>query len=230
MSRVTRVFPVFVVGIGLLVLVLAACSGSGGEGGEEASQAPPEEWRLVEEARIGSVDDPEDALSQVGTLLPLPGGGAWFIENADRQIRVVGREGRLSGRVGRPGQGPGEFTIPAGLGWWKGSTDTIWVGDRASRRISLFSLDGTFLESHPMPTVEWNGQWVVAHPGVVGPEGVGIGLASGGGTGRDLERADRGLQEVRDTREPDDSGRGGGGVRDRHDSPSSPAPRNFGKG
>ncbi len=47
-------------------------------------------------------------------------------------------------RIGRRGEGPGEFVRPIALGW---KADTLWVGDPSLRRISLFQQDGAFVRS-----------------------------------------------------------------------------------
>jgi hypothetical protein len=173
---------VFRLGAGCSLVLLAACSGA--DDSSDASELPPNTWQLVETARIGSVDGPDDALTRVGALLPLPNGAAWFVEPTERQVRVIGPDGRLSGRVGGPGQGPGEFTIPGRMGWWSGNYDTIWVADQMSGNVALFSSEGSFGRSLRVPQVERNDEWVLSHPAAVGPDGVGLGIVQyrpGGG-------------------------------------------------
>ncbi len=156
--------------------LLAGCGG--GDPSARAADRPPEVGSLVEEVRIGSADGVDDTLSQVGIVLPLPGGGVWFIEGSERLIRVVDAEGRLTDRVGRQGQGPGEFMIPARLGWWEGSRDTVWVTDPGTRRISLFATDGTFGRTLAMNPVELNPNQTVSQIMGIGTGEVGLGLAA----------------------------------------------------
>lgn len=163
-------------GIGTWVALLAVGCG-GADQAAAVGEVPPERWSLVETARIGSVDGADDALTRVGAFLPMPGGGAWFVEPVERRVRTVDGAGGLSGSVGGPGQGPGEFTIPGTMGWWNGSSDTIWVSDEFAGTISLFDKTGTFLRSIRMEPVEWNDEWVVTQPRAIGPGGVGLGLA-----------------------------------------------------
>lgn len=158
-----------------IFLVLVGCAGADEHVGSR--DVPRETWRLVETARIGSVDGADDALTRVGALLPMPDGGAWLVEPAERRIRAVDPDGTLRALIGGPGQGPGEFTVPGTMGWWNGSPDTVWVSDEFAMRVSLFSLDGEFARSFRMDPIEWEGQWVVAQPTVIGPASVGLGLA-----------------------------------------------------
>lgn len=141
-----------------------------------ALESPPEEWLLVDTVRIGSVDGPDDNLTRVGALVAMPGGGAWFTQPTEQVIRIIDEEGRLAGRAGGKGQGPGEFTTIGPLGFWHGSPDTIWVQDWILRRISLFEADGRFLRTLIVPEVSWGDRWQAGSLGVVGPDDVALGL------------------------------------------------------
>lgn len=173
-GRCARRSGVAVYVLAVTAVVLPACAGA--DRAATSLEAPPEEWRLLDTVRIGSVDGP-DALTRVGALVALPGGGAWFTQPMEQIVRVVDVDGRLVRSVGRRGQGPGEFTAMGPLGLWRGSPDTIWVMDWMPRRLSLFTADGAFVRTVPMPDVSWAGHWRVDQPDVVGPDGVPLALA-----------------------------------------------------
>lgn len=156
------------------VLVSIGCSGS--DGRERSFESPPEEWRLVDTVRIGSVSGPDDALTRVGAVLPMPDGGVWFTQPSEQQIRIVDETGRLVARVGGRGQGPGEFTAVGALGFWHGSSDTVWVQDWVLRRIALFERDGAFVRTVAVPDVNWGDRWSVEQIRAIGPDGVGLAL------------------------------------------------------
>lgn len=151
-GRCARRSGVAVYVLAVTAVVLPACAGA--DRSATAIETPPDEWRLLDTVRIGSVDGP-DALTLVGALVALPGGGAWFTQPMEQIVRVVDVDGRLVRSVGRRGQGPGEFTAMGPLGLWRGSPDTIWVMDWMPRRLSLFTADGAFVRTVPMPDVSW---------------------------------------------------------------------------
>jgi hypothetical protein len=98
----------------LVPFSLLACSGA---------EAGVRDWTLREDLRIsGATDQP---LTRVGSVLPTPDGGAWILQPTDRDIRVYGPDGALIRRVGRGGDGPGEFTLPNRMGWWGTTMDTV---------------------------------------------------------------------------------------------------------
>ena len=121
----------------LACLVLCACG---------TTDAGPDSPRLSVERElvIGSVDDPDQALTRVGNLT-VDGAGTIFVgQSQDRQIRVFSRDGEFLRTIGREGEGPGEFGVVGFLGW---ITDTLYVIDRSNRRVSFFLSDGSFVRS-----------------------------------------------------------------------------------
>ena len=105
----------------------------------------------VEEAfRIGSVDDPDLGFSSIGGITVDRDGSAFVFDRQDATIRVYDADGTLQTKFGGPGEGPGEFRMPAALGF---RADTLWVADIRLRRISLFSRTGEFVRSMNMPSV-----------------------------------------------------------------------------
>lgn len=76
-----------------------------------------------------------------------------------KEIRVFDADGRFLRRIGRAGEGPGEFVIPMSL---NRSGDTIWVWDHRLWRIAAFDSLGGLLASHPVAVLEQSG-WPVQY-------------------------------------------------------------------
>jgi hypothetical protein len=97
--------------------------------------------------RIGSVDDPAQALTWVGQVLIGPDGLIYISQPQDHVVRVFDLTGRLIRRIGGRGQGPGEFERLEAIGF---RGDTLYATDGALHRVSYFSLDGSFITSFRM--------------------------------------------------------------------------------
>jgi hypothetical protein len=130
--------------------LLAAC----GIGTDSTSRAPQvEELALLsytEEIRIGSLDDPDEGFSRVGTVVMGDDGTLYVLESQDQEVRIFGPNGERLGTRGRPGQGPGEFTRPTAIGLMG---DTLWVRDAGRQRISWFDRDGSLVHETPGATL-----------------------------------------------------------------------------
>jgi hypothetical protein len=80
---------------------------------------------LIEELRIGSVDDPDTGFSEVDRHVEVTAGDTvWIMERQDLTIRAYGPDGELVRRMGGRGDGPGELGFP---GAWGIQNDTVWV-------------------------------------------------------------------------------------------------------
>lgn len=105
-------------------------------------------WRVVEELRIGSVDEVGPELfGQVAAVEVDPAGRLWVLEGQAQEIRVFDRDGRYVRTIGRKGGGPGEFNQPIGMAW--DPSGRLWVLDPQNNRISVIDTAGTFVTSHP---------------------------------------------------------------------------------
>ena len=131
---------------GVTTLMTAAVAvGCLGDPDLEASDAgdthltTAERWVGEPEIRIGSIDDPEQALGTIGHVVIGPEGELFVSQPESGNIRVFNPDGRLSRIIGRRGQGPGEFENVSYIGF-KG--DTLFATDDGSGRISYFSPDG----------------------------------------------------------------------------------------
>lgn len=111
--------------------------------GDLRSQTP-ERLKLVEELRIGSVDDPQDNLSRIGDVRIGSGGEIYVWQGMVHRMFVFAPDGRRMHDVGARGAGPGEFL--GGARWtWK--ADTLAAFDRDQQRFSLFSPDGSHIRT-----------------------------------------------------------------------------------
>jgi hypothetical protein len=99
---------------------------------------------VIEEKRIGSVDDPDLGFSRIYTADVDRDGNVYVLDAMAYEIRAFAPQGNLLHRIGRRGGGPGEFEDPPRFGI-KG--DTLWTYDSASGRITLFNRQGEVIET-----------------------------------------------------------------------------------
>jgi hypothetical protein len=138
---------------------------------------------LVEEVRIGSVDDPDVGFSRIGRIHVDADGMVFVHESTDQQIRLYDAEGRFVRSYGRRGDGPGEFRVILGFGLLG---DTLWVSDGGARRLTLFSRSGDLLHTvspRVMVQMEGLGRYSGApsgsiYPNELGPRGEILGRPS----------------------------------------------------
>lgn len=107
------------------------------------------EWQAIPVTRIGSVDDPEQGLTQIDQIVIGPDGLFYVSQPLDRNVRVYDARGALRGVIGRKGEGPGELAGIASIGLLR---DTLYVSDDQLLRVSFFTMDGTFLTSRSWRT------------------------------------------------------------------------------
>jgi hypothetical protein len=150
-------------GVLALTLVVGAC-----ERGAETPEV--QEWVLVEDLRIGGTSEP---LTRLGPLLPFSDGSLWVLQPGEPNIRAYAADGSLTLRIGEPG----EFTLPSRMGWWSTAMDSIWVSDLGQRRVSLFSVGGTFAGSIDMPFLEYEEVFTVNQPMAVLPDASALAVA-----------------------------------------------------
>lgn len=99
-------------------------------------------------------DDPPD-ISVVGLTVVRLRNGEFVTTAVDgiETLAVFGRDGRFRRRIGRPGQGPGEWARPVRV--IQSRWDSIFVVD-AARRISILTSDGRFVRSVRTPGIAIN--------------------------------------------------------------------------
>jgi hypothetical protein len=154
------------------VLLIFACAGDSAPKNADLDSLP--QIALHEDARIGSVDDPDVGFSRP-YLLDLDSDGNLYVGEAqDAQIRVYDASGALLRRIGGKGSGPGEFENPPNFGV---EGDTVWAYDPSARRITLFKRDGTLLSARASGEITiplWGGKGSVI-PSRMRPDGLFIG-------------------------------------------------------
>lgn len=101
-----------------------------------AQVACPAPWRLEEVLRIGSVEN-TDLVRGVLDLAIGPDSALYVAQAMVPAITVFSPDGQVLRRIGRAGQGPGDFLFAALRVGWVG--DTLWVADL--NRIQLFATD-----------------------------------------------------------------------------------------
>jgi len=103
---------------------------------------------LVEVLRIGSTDGTCDAFGNVMSLAVDGEGRIYVADSQASEIRVFSPEGECMRTFGRSGEGPGEFTLLAGIAWQP--PGFLWAIDSIRERFTVFDSLGTILATHPM--------------------------------------------------------------------------------
>ena len=162
------------------LLLLATVVGTSTCGGSDASESVPvAEWTVVEELRIGSVDDERQMLTQVQALAVDEAGRVYIAQPQDGVVRVFDADGEPVRTIGGPGQGPGEFERLTALGLL---ADTLWTTDLTSRRVTFFSLDGELLSTMTIrpevdpPFSAFGASMMFADGSAMAPIGVPVGM------------------------------------------------------
>ena len=121
-----------------------------------------EEWRIVEEFRVGNVQgnpDEELATSRNNSVTLGPNGQIFVLEYSTDRIVVFSGDGEFVRSFGGSGEGPGEFRSPMALAW--DGTGRLWVADGLNGRYHVFDSTGTFQKSVPRPV---RGVMRIQHP------------------------------------------------------------------
>ena len=104
-------------------------------------------WRVVEELRIGTLDDAgPDMFGQIRDLEVDAEGRFWVFESQAQELRVFDAQGAHVRTVGREGGGPGEFAGVMGMSW--AGDGNLWIADPRNARISIIDSAGTYVGSH----------------------------------------------------------------------------------
>ena len=103
---------------------------------------------LVEELRIGSLDGTCDAFGQVFSMAADDYGRIYVADFRANEIRVFSAEGECLHTFGRSGEGPGEFTMLAGILWRP--PGLLWAIDAIQGRFTVFDSLGTVVATHRM--------------------------------------------------------------------------------
>ena len=158
----------------LSLVLLVVTLGCGEVGPGEGERTEPALVDAEVDLRVGSLDDPERLLTNVGSILPGPDGRFYVSQPQDAQIRIHGPDGELEHRFGSSGEGPGEFEGLSTMGWWGDTGDTLWVGDFRLARLSLFEANGRFIRSIPLRVEPYREVMTVRSISAITPEGVAL--------------------------------------------------------
>ena len=71
-----------------------------------------------------------------------PNGTLYIADSGNQRIVILDREGRLVGKFGRKGLGPGEFQRPCAVGFL--SADEVLVADNTINKIQIFTAKGEY--------------------------------------------------------------------------------------
>jgi len=129
--------------IALGLTLLAGCDGSGTDAGTPDGIPV---WDVTRVHEIGSIDDPEETLTRVGTVVLGPAGGLFVGQTDDAAIRVYDADEAFRGTIGRRGEGPGEI---GGLQTFGIEGSRIWVLDQGNGRLTWFTMEGDYESDEP---------------------------------------------------------------------------------
>ena len=106
--------------------------------------APEEEWRVVEDLRIGSAtSDGPDLFGLVYSFDVDAWGRILVLDDQAQEVRVFDREGAFVRTVGGKGEGPGEFLQAGSVDLSRNGE--IWVMGMSKGSVSIFDTAGTYL-------------------------------------------------------------------------------------
>ena len=100
-------------------------------------------WKLVRERVVEPPIDGVGSIGRIGSLAVDASGMLYLFDQLDPAILAYNTDGTFSHRIGRNGDGPGEFRV----GTFTIVGDTIAVQDAGNSRMALFRADGTPLGS-----------------------------------------------------------------------------------
>lgn len=104
--------------------------------------AQPALLRLSPLVRIGELDGPPGSV--IGFIEDVAAdslGNVYVLDSRIQRVLVLDARGALRWEVGRPGRGPGEFFVPAGIGLT--TDERLYVLDKGNSRISVYSLSSS---------------------------------------------------------------------------------------
>lgn len=96
----------------------------------------------IEELRIGDLDDPGAGFSRISAMDVDRDGNLYVVEASVPEIRVFDPAGAIIRRIGRRGEGPGEFTAAPRFGV---HGDTVWTVEGRGSRMTHFDRRGRVL-------------------------------------------------------------------------------------
>lgn len=104
-------------------------------------------WRMTLERTIVPPAQGEGSIGRIGSLGVGRDGMVYLFDPLDPVILAFGPDGEFRHRIGRNGDGPGEFRV----GTFSVVADTIAMQDAGNSRMVLFATNGTALGEWPGP-------------------------------------------------------------------------------
>ncbi|MXW17661.1 MAG: 6-bladed beta-propeller, partial [Gemmatimonadetes bacterium] len=112
-----------------------------------------EQWRIVEEFRVGSLWggnlDEELGDSRNTSVTLGPNGRIFVAEYTNDRVMVFSGDGEFVRSIGRAGEGPGEFRHPTAMAW--DGNDRLWIAEGIRRPYQVFDSTGAYQKSVPRP-------------------------------------------------------------------------------
>lgn len=125
-----------------------------------------EEWSLVEELRLGSLEgEGPELFGRVGDVEVDGGGRIYVLDTQASEVRVFGPGGDHIATFGRPGEGPGELKQPRGLEL--GPDGDVWIVDLGNQRYTVIDSAGKLVEERR----RFTGGNVSPWPGIILSDG-----------------------------------------------------------
>lgn len=129
------------------------------QNGERGIWREDEEWRVIEELRIGSVDaEGPEVFGDIRALVVDDLERIWVLDGQAAELRIFDANGDHVRTAGGSGSGPGEYTQPLHAGLSRGS---IWVTDPGNARVTVLDSAGGRVEEFRVPggmvTMPWPG-------------------------------------------------------------------------
>ncbi len=101
--------------------------------------------KLTEELSVGQGEDPDQSFAEVSAFVVDDGGNILALDFKDRKVKVYDQSGKFLRLIGKPGQGPGELGLPAGIQLTP--DQNLLIQDAGNRTMSFFKTSGEFVRS-----------------------------------------------------------------------------------
>jgi sugar lactone lactonase YvrE len=143
----------------IFALVGSACdAGKEGPASHRGAWSTGQEWRVVEEARIGSVDgDETETFGSVVDVALDATGRVWIADGQRNRLVVFDQRGKHVRSVGAKGGGPREFAGIAGMDW--APDGRLWVLDGGNARFAIYDTTGKLVRTKPRVSVITSSPW-----------------------------------------------------------------------
>jgi hypothetical protein len=100
---------------------------------------------LQEELSIGQGENPDESFSEVSAFVVDRDGNIYALDIKDRKIKTYDKTGKFLRLIGKPGQGPGELSLPSGIHLT--GDNNLLIEDALNRRLALFKTSGEFIKN-----------------------------------------------------------------------------------